>query len=230
LNRRILYWDIFGSQSIQNYSAPGSENALDVVPASHHHRRFWSGCKEGVLRCWDLGEQHPSGTVKKPLSEIKVGHKVWSLKTNGDLVVAGVYDKDPLRIFDARTSQRIGPVSSHRHSVYGIHLAEGSLMTTCSFDGSVALWDLRAKNAAPIMTLEDPSNEPIYCVQFDGHWKVISGTARWSGARLWDIRNQQAKCLFLNTSHTSSPIYSLHFDERRLCAGLAEQIVMLSLD
>ena len=229
-NGTVRYWSSYLMKSIQHFKghAPGSV----VIDAAPGKGRFWSGCHRGTVNCWALDPAMAERvTHPRPLHSMEFGARVWSLKTNGEVLVAGVHGTDPLRVFDAGTSQRLfepQTQGAHRQSVFGIHLAEdGSSLTTGSFDGSVALWDLR--QGRPVMVLEDPADEPVYCVQHDGGWRVVTGVARYSSCRIWDIRNKSLRLLSPERNGPSSPVYSLHFDDYRLFLATATKVEILSL-
>jgi len=145
------------------------------------------------------------------------------------VVAAGVYGPDPLQIFDPETLQRIVPEATHRTSVYGIHVDSGAgaaMMATCSYDGSFSLWDLRAPQG-PRMQVDDPYDDPLYSVYYDGGWRVWVGTARWGAVRSWDLRNRRFVNHFLSPKE-SSPAYSLAVMDDVACVGLASGVAALS--
>ena len=77
--------------------------------------------------------------------------------------------------------------------------------------------------------MEDPYDYAVYCVKYDGNWKIVTGTAYHTTLRVWDIR--MGKCrqtIFVDPSRRSQGVvYSVEFDDTTLYVALSNGLYQI---
>ena len=72
-----------------------------------------------------------------------------------------------------------------------------------------------------MLSMEEPYDSAIYCVNSDGNNVLLSGTARHGLVEFWDKRNcAKPTRLFFIGDRSTSPVFSVTFDPTVLYAGL----------
>ncbi|KAK2166401.1 hypothetical protein LSH36_39g00100 [Paralvinella palmiformis] len=88
------------------------------------------------------------------------------------------------------------------------------------------VWSIAMNPTGSVMKWEEPFDSTLYCVQSDGHYAVITGTARHGMVRLWDKRHSRPIQMYY-VGRGSSPVYSLAYDSGHLYVALDKGINML---
>lgn len=167
------------------------------------------------------------------LRTVDLHDRVWTLKSSETRVYVGSsgtssQDECPFHVLDIETGA-LKSLEGHRGPVYDIDCAGDRFpIVTGSFDGCSKLWDLRLKEPC-VMKMEDNNDYPIYCVKFDGNWKLVTGTAYHSTIRVWDIRSgKHLQSIFVDPSrHSQGVVYSLDFDDTAIFAALSNGVHQL---
>lgn len=126
--------------------------------------------------------------------------------------------------------RRFSQVGRHEDSLSDVAFCQSStgssnLVISCSYDGTVFLWDLRAFPSTPIQSLKVPP--PANCVAWKDNF-VVCGFQESGGLCLWDSRNL-AEPLTLEESHAEAVTQLLFMEDGRLMSS-GEDGYICSLD
>ena len=201
-NGTVLLWDMTNLGPPESHQSPHESigdhgSYVYSVAFSHDSRRLVSGCEDGFVRVWDMGDK------RFVWKEHRHNEAVYSVafSPDGARVASGGYDKLVL-IWNAERGQvrrssatdfeeSIGRVTSVAFSPDGRMLVVGSL------DDSVRLWDL-VKGSAHIVGEHDSSVEGV---AFSPDGRLLASCGLDKAVRVWDIQSTEKQPLWERKKH-----------------------------
>ncbi|KAJ9461391.1 COMPASS-like H3K4 histone methylase component WDR5A [Diplonema papillatum] len=195
-NGTISVWSV---DQIEAHLAQGSDSPFYSDAPTYqlhgHYGRIWSlaalrdnkaasGCSDGAVRIWELGET--SGECKAVLT----GHSgdVYSVGPHPDGVhiVTGGFD-NTVRLFDAEVGKECQLFVGHTRPVTSVRLNHyGNIAITGSKDGTVKLWDVAS--GVCLQTIKKvQTGAAVSSVDLSREGSTLLVGYQDSSNRLWDL-------------------------------------------
>ncbi|KAG1850029.1 WD40-repeat-containing domain protein [Suillus tomentosus] len=175
-----------------------------------------------TLILWNLDNGQPIGL---PLQHANLVHSV-AFSEDGKLLATGCRDRNTYT-WDAATITPHQKFEGHTKRVTGaIHLPGGQQIITCSYDGSLRVWNL--KSGKQIGEDWRDGGGHVYCIALspDGK-KVVSGSED-GAVRLWDIDTGKAIAKWIgHTERVLSEVSCLAWtkDGKTLISGSNDHLI-----
>lgn len=139
--------------------------------------------------------------------------RVWSLSsapgTSTVAVGTACYKSTAIVLLDINSGEvlcNLGDKHKRGSGVLDMVFESPHTLLTCGHDTYLRLWDLRTHTCVSMW--EDPFDSALYCLQTDGQYTMLTGTARHGLVRLWDKRHKEHVQAYYS-GEQSSPVYSL---------------------
>ena len=231
LDDSVRLWDLIRLQdnpairTLQGYTA--NVRAIGFSPDG---RLLASGDGRGNVRYWQV--EHD--TVRRESHRLLPGRgrQVNGIDFSPDgLFLAAADDDTQIRIWRTATGELVDTLRGHPAAAHAVrYTPDGKTVTTCSYDGTIYIWDVSAPGNGQMMRVlaghERECND--LCITPDGRHLISIG--RDHTLRLWDLSTGACKQV-LHDACRDGKCLSLHPDGNLLAAsGTTEQIALFSLD
>lgn len=176
--------------------ALSSVNGLVVSAASTRPLRLVSHVIKPARHALSL---HSIAQPWLPATTTLLSNKPWSTLAAPGWVAVGQAGTEPLSVYAMVSSGELDPLprrfsatEDKSTSIYGLALLTPSTLLAACYDSTVQLYDLRANDSVPSLSLADPwSDDACYSISTGGpgqHYVAV-GTARHAAIRLCDLRS-----------------------------------------
>jgi WD40 repeat protein len=177
----------------------GHSAAVNMVAFSPDAKRVVSGSDDRTAIIWDVASEKPIHKLDKHSGPVKSV----AFSPNGDQVLSGGgYGDHAIILWDAKTGQEVRRLHGHQHGVRGLaFLPNGKQAVSCSFDGTVRLWNLEdGKELRRFPGFDQPNlnavGKQVWCVAVSGDGKRLACGVRDRTARVFDIEtNKEVKII-----------------------------------
>ena len=147
-----------------------------------------SASLDGTVRAHDL---HRYRTFKTFTTPSPVQFLSLAVDPSGEIITAGSSDPFHVYTWNLQTGKLIDVLTGHSGPVCGLHFqGTGGVLASCSWDGSVKLWDLYKSNV-PTESLQHSTDVVCVCYRPDGK-EVCSGTMGGT-LSFWDVESGKLK-------------------------------------
>jgi hypothetical protein len=174
---------------LEGHSAP----VLDVV-FSPDGKRALGGCADRTVRLWDL----ESGKELLKLGGHNSGVPRVAFSPDGRRALSGGHHPDPrICLWNLETGALLKTLEGHASHAHGVaFLPDRERAVSCSFDGTIRLWDLESGQ----QTEEIKARQEMHALALssDGCRLVTAGFDQT--VRLWDLEaGRELQCFFWHT-------------------------------
>jgi WD40 repeat protein len=196
-DRTVRLWDAETGKELTRVAVDGTHPFYAVV--SPDGKRALAGCHDKTVRLWDL----ESGKELLKLGGHNTGVPRVAFSPDGRRAISGGHHPDP-RIFlwNLETGALLKTLDGHASHAHGVALLpDGERAVSCSFDGTIRLWDL--ESGKQIEEIKGRQEMPALALSRDGRRLVTAGFDQT--VRLWDLETgRELHCFFWHAGRVLS--------------------------
>jgi eukaryotic-like serine/threonine-protein kinase len=204
----------------------GHSAAVNMVAFSPDATRAVSASDDRTAIIWDVASEKVIHRLAKHSEPVK---SVAYSQDGSQVLSGGGFGDNAIILWDAQTGQELRRLDGHRHGVRGLaFLPNGNQAVSCSFDGTVRLWNLEdGKELHRFPGFDQPNldaldkqvwDKQVWCVAVSGDGKRLACGVRDRTARVFDIASsKEVNCLRGHKSTVNA--VALDHDGQRLLSG-----------
>jgi len=204
----------------------GHSAAVNMVAFSPDAKRVVSGSDDQTAIIWDVAAEEQIHKLNKHSRPVK---SVAFSPDGAQVLSGGGYEDNAIILWDAKTGQEVRRLHGHQHGVRGLaFLPNGKQAVSCSFDGTVRLWNLEGgKELRRFPGFDQPNpnavDKQVWCVAVSGDGKRLACGVRDRTTRVFDIEtNKEIKTLRGHRSTVNT--VALDHDGHRLLSAAGDII------
>jgi WD40 repeat protein len=217
-DRTVRLWNAETGKELKRLEGHGAP-VYDVV-FSPDGKRALSGSADKTVRLWDL----ESGKELLKLGGHNAGVPRVAFSPDGRRALSGGHHPDP-RIFlwNLETGALLKTLDGHASHAHGVAFSpDGERAVSCSFDGTIRLWDL--ETGKQIEEIKGRQEMPALALSRDGSRLVTAGFDQT--VRLWDLEaGRELQCFFWHAGRVLS--VALSPDGRYALSGGDDRLTRL---
>ncbi len=193
---KVALWDVATGRLVATLETrAGSAQTVVFSPNGKMlAMNSWDG-----IKLWDVETGQTIVTLKHRGSAQTV---VFS--PNGKMLASGTYGYGNIRLWNIVTGENIADLEGHMSEVRSVAFSpDGKILASGSFDNTIRLWDLEAKQTIAIL----PHNIWVNSISFSPDGTTLAGSDDKT-IRLWDVATRETIATF---GGYMSPVISISF-------------------